>query len=1685
MTELRHYPRDLSGRTYLTLLLVVMTGLMLTTVLFWEARQSELNNFRLQFERDAAMRCNLIAQKIEECVIAIKALQRFFAGSEHVDRKRFTIFTLPFLTAQRELQALEWVPRVSHAERTPYENMWRQQEVPSVQITERDPNGDTIPAGVRETYYPVSFVEPRKENEKAVGFDLGSETIRRAALERARDTGEAAVTERIRLVQESGEQFGFLIFLPVYRKEMPTETVEQRRAALEGFALGVFRAGNVLRAVLGKTEPLGLPFDLLDLSAPAERHLLHHWSARLNTKDSWKSRFFPISPRYLGKFAFAGREWALEVTTSQGYMDRNYPFAYWLVPPIGLLLTIVLGLYLRAILSHRVQLEGTVLERTAELEKLASIVRHSKELVSLATLDGKMIFLNEAGAEMLAIASDKLKELSIMDVIPEHLRERVQTQLLPTLMEKGIWEGDLQYRNQKTGTLTDVHATAFTVSDPATGAPLYLANVSLDITEYRLVEQDLTRMRDYLENVLDNSPDAIGIVDERGRFVKWNRMASKIFGYAFEEIQGKPAYDIYADADELKEMLAQLRSEGFVKGREMKLRRQDGGIVPVELSLSLLQAEEGNILGSVCVARDLSDQKKLLNALKETNEQLIQEVAERKEAERAILRAKEEWEQTFDAVPDLIAILDEDYRIVRANRAMAARLNVAAEDCIGLRCYHAVHGMNEPPSFCPHRHLLTDGIERITEVHEERLGGDFVVSVSPLLNPVGKVIGSVHVARDINERKQTEEALRESEKKYRKIFENVQDVFFQSDVNGLLTEISPSVLRYSGYTREELIGKPLADFYCNPEDRITLLETMRKTREVVDYEVRMKTKDNRQIYVSVNAQFLCDSAGRPVGVEGSLRNITDRKLAEEALRNMESLQRTLLENLPAGVVIVDAQTHRIERVNPAAAKLFGDSVDQILGRRCHQFLCPAQEGSCPITDLGQAVDDSDREMLRVDGTRVPILKSVKRICIGGQEKLLESFVDIRRRKRAEDELVETNQHLELAIAKANEMAVEAEMANTAKSEFLANMSHEIRTPMNGVIGMTGLLLDTHLAPEQREYVELINRSADSLMAVINDILDFSKIEAGKFELETLDFDLRSTLEQSSSLLGIRAQDKNLEYVCLIEPEVPSLLRGDPGRLCQILNNLIGNAIKFTPQGEVNLHVSLEAEDENQARVRFKVSDTGIGIPSGKIESLFSAFSQVDASTTRRFGGTGLGLSISKQLAEMMGGRIGVQSEEGKGSTFWFTSVFPKQPKSSIILIEPKEDLRGIRVLVIDDNAIARRVIITLLRSWHCDYGEAGDAETALMKLRSAAAEGNPFRLAVVDMQMPETNGEDLGKMIKEDPVLCDTILVMLTSMGKRGDATRLEKVGFSAYLTKPVRQSQLQECLRAALGREASVGEVVEQHIITRHTIAEATRRKIRILVAEDNVVNQKVALKMIEKLGYRADAVANGLEVIQALEIVPYDLVLMDVQMPEMDGLEATRIIRKGSSNPTLKLDIPIIAMTAHAMKGDRERCIEAGMDDYVSKPVQAWDLAAAIERWIFGRRLAQKSEKPGEPKKQTPIFDKASLLRRVEGDEEFLADLVSLFLEDIPRQISILEEALGNNNTFHCERVSHSIKGASANLGAESLRMVATEMEATVKNGDMIVATALFERLKKEFAAFEMNLANLGIVQQGAQEL
>ena len=696
------------------------------------------------------------------------------------------------------------------------------------------------------------------------------------------------------------------------------------------------------------------------------------------------------------------------------------------------------------------------------------------------------------------------------------------------------------------------------------------------------------------------------------------------------------------------------------------------------------------------------------------------------------------------------------------------------------------------------------------------------------------------------------------------------------------------------------------------------------------------------------------------------------------------------------------------------------------------------------------------------------------------------LTNVTERKRTENELLEINKYLEITTARANDLAIQAEVANYAKGDFLANMSHEIRTPMNGVIGMTGLLLGTDLNDEQRRYAEIVRASAESLLSLINDILDFSKIEAGKLELEILDFNLESLLDDFASTLALRAHDKGLELICWADPNVPTLLRGDPGRLRQILTNLAGNAIKFTKSGEVAIRVALERQNDSQALLRFSVRDTGIGIPADKIGQLFNKFIQADTSTTRQYGGTGLGLAISKQLAEKMGGQAGVISEVGKGSEFWFTVRLAKQPNATATPSPPPAELRGIHVLIVDDNHTNREILRVRLAEWGMRPQEAIDGPSALQALYLALETKDPFLLAVVDMQMPGMDGASLGRAIQADPRLKNVRMVMLTSLGARGDAKRFEEIGFSGYLTKPVRLQDLFGVLSLALGEPSgasrSARPIAHRHS-SREPLPSFKNSKARILMAEDNVTNQQVALGILKNLGLHADAVANGREAVDALRTIPYDIVLMDVQMPEMDGYEAASAIRDhqtGVANPS----VPIIAMTANAMQGDRNKCLEAGMDDYVAKPIAPRALAEALAKWLpkdtepvptpASPPPAPPSAPPPPapapilpPPDDRPVWDEDGLMERMMGDESLAHTITDVFLSDMPRQLDALDASLKTADPAAVRLHAHTVKGVASNVGGERLRSVAFQMETAAKDGNIPAAASHMADLLREFEA------------------
>jgi PAS domain S-box-containing protein len=684
--------------------------------------------------------------------------------------------------------------------------------------------------------------------------------------------------------------------------------------------------------------------------------------------------------------------------------------------------------------------------------------------------------------------------------------------------------------------------------------------------------------------------------------------------------------------------------------------------------------------------------------------------------------------------------------------------------------------------------------------------------------------------------------------------------------------------------------------------------------------------------------------------------VNERMRAEDTLSEERKVLRALIDNVPDFMYVKDVDC-RFLVANLAVARQMGaKTTEELIGKTDFDFYprevaTPFFEDEQRVIRSGRAEVNREEQGLDSHGnasqvmtTQVPLWDKNGRVT-----GLVGIGRDITHLKKVQEE-----------TQKAREAA---EAASRAKSEFLANMSHEIRTPLNGVMGMTDLALDTELTAEQREYLETVKMSGDSLLTVINDILDFSKIEAGKIDLEMLDFNLRDSLENTLKTLALRADEKGLELLCEVAPELPEMVRGDSSRLRQIVVNLVGNAIKFTDTGEIAVKVQLEAREGTDCICRFTVADTGIGIPENKREAIFEPFSQADTSTTRKYGGTGLGLTISTRLVRMMGGKIWVESELGSGSQFHFTVRLGVADAKEIKLgtIAPLELLRDVKVLVVEDNSTNRRILEGMLLRWHMKPAAVDGATAALAQLSAALEAGEPYPLILTDMHMPGIDGFALIEQIRQRPELSAATIMMLTSAGHRGDAARCQELGVSAYLLKPIRQSELREAVARVLGAREHDGAIP---LITRFSLQDAREPDayLRVLLAEDNLVNQRLAVRLLEKRGHRVVVAANGLEALQAMEKESFDLVLMDLQMPEMDGFEATAGIREKEKSTGLRQ--AVVALTAHAMKGDREKCLAAGMDGYLTKPIRPQELDQLLEIYVARRMEARSVTEPAMPR-------------------------------------------------------------------------------------------------------------------------
>ena len=1321
-----------------------------------------------------------------------------------------------------------------------------------------------------------------------------------------------------------------------------------------------------------------------------------------------------------------------------------------------------------ALRQARDTLEIRVQERTAELHqaeaRLQSMVQNAPDAIISVDENQRILMFNQAAEAMFGCPAAEAVGQNLNRLIPEQFHEAHSRHVNSFARSTN--------RSYHTNIGREVRTRRWNGQEFPAEASIskietekgHLLTVMLrDITERKQAEQQLRLQT----TALEAAANGIVLTDRQGTILWVNPAFTTLTGYTLEEARGQNPRVLKSGAHnpQYYQNLWQSVLAGQVWHGELTNRRKDGSLYTEEMTITPVRAAGEEVTHFIAIKQNVTERKRTEAILQQRFEQLhaVYQMAE------AVSRTSEIEVIYDEALTSLTSALKAD------------RASILLFDADSVMRFKAWRGLSEgyrkaveghtpwPPdardpdpifisnagedaSLEPWREtILAEGIRAmgfIPLTSQGRLLGKFMIyydaphQLNDEEQQLAQTIAS-HIAFAI-ERQQAEAARRESERRYRDLFDNVSDILFIHDMEGNFLKVNAAITRLLGYDPEEMLGTSINQYMLPVfSARFPAYLAVLRRRGHATGTMTVFAKDGSvHVLEYKNSVFMQD--GQPRYVRGSARDITEKVLAEDELRRQKQYFETLVRANPVAIATLDIE-ERVTACNQAFESLFGYTAAEAAGQDIDDLVVledmrPEAKNHTQRVLNGEIVH-SFSQRRRKDGSVVDVeVFGAPVIVRGAQAGVLAMYHDIGDLLRARRQ---------------------AEEADRAKSEFLANMSHEIRTPMNGVIGMLDLLLDTDLAREQRDFAKTAADSAQALLTLLNDILDFSKIEARQMDLETIDFNLRTTVEGVADTLAQRAGDKGLEMACLIHHDIPVFLRGDPGRLRQVLVNLSGNAIKFTQQGEVVIRAECDSETGTRVTVRFSVTDTGIGIPEDRQEAVFGRFTQADGSTTRKYGGTGLGLAISKQLVELMGGKIGVISTPGRGSTFWFTAVFEKQLEPPAELPAPSPSLHGLPVLAVDDNSTNRFILTRMLENFGCQPVIASGGVEALQLLRAAAVRGEPFRLALMDMQMPEMDGEQTAQAIKSDPTIADTTLVMLTSMGHRGDGARLQALGCAAYLLKPIKQNQLYEAMVTVLAQtHLPAPRPKTAPLVTRHTLAEQKANGCKILLAEDHAVNRKLALLLLQRAGHQVEAVENGQMAVEAARRNRYDLILMDVQMPEIDGFEATRLIRahEGTGRRT-----PIIAMTAHAMQGDRERCLEAGMDDYVSKPIQPQALSAVLTRWTSAPDAWPAPPQPAAENGDAPL-NLETALPRFSHDREIFVEVLTEFVGRLPGDMQRLAAAMQNHDSSLLWQEAHRLKGAAASLSADRLCAAAQQLEMQSREGDLSQAPALIAAAQAE---------------------
>ncbi|MCP4022676.1 MAG: PAS domain S-box protein, partial [Desulfobacteraceae bacterium] len=1103
-------------------------------------------------------------------------------------------------------------------------------------------------------------------------------------------------------------------------------------------------------------------------------------------------------------------------------------------------------------------------------------------------------------------------------------------------------------------------------------------------------ETKLRQSEERYRRILEEMNEGYYETDLKGNIVFFNTPLVKMIGYSKEELASMN-FRQFIERKNWDNVLQTFQKVFVTREPESdfgyEILAKDGSKLYGETSISLVEDVNGKILGFRGMVRDRTEKKSLQDQLIQHRDNLEKMVAKRtleledevekkNRAERmnSVLFKISTAVNTTENLDELYTLIHKYLNEIIDIPNFSIGIYDKNEDTLNIPYYVDQHGqeiseiqnvskgtslyseviLTREPLFLT-RQMIVDTfkdkllLEHMPDVwigvpliNKDRVIG--IIATQNFRDPEGFKQKELEILISISnqvaiaiENKQALDSLNEREEKYRRLIETTSAGYWQVDENDVTVSVNQAMCDMIGYEIKEIMGRiPLS--FVDEHSKAEYQSQLEKSFLITDrsYEMALRRKDGELVYVKIDATSMFDDDGEFLGSFAFVTDITHRINAQVEMQKAKykaeeasKTTQTILEKLQAGVVLINADNHAIELVNQAAADMFGTSPERMVGNICYGYLCPRVEGDCPISDLGKQIDNSERYMLNIFRERIPVLKTVNLITMNNQDYLLESFVEITEQKKAEEELINETE-------RANRMAMAAKAASQAKSEFLANMSHEIRTPINGIIGMAEILQDTSADETQRQLIETVSSEADSLLSIINTILDFSKIEAGKMELEEIAFDMRGTFEDIAASLSIMASKNQIEFISYLDTDAPTFLIGDPGKFRQILMNLAGNALKFTEEGEVLVSGKKVKESENHVLLQFEVKDTGIGIPEEKQKTIFESFSQVDGSTTRKYGGTGLGTTISKQLVGLMGGDIGLESKEGKGTIVTFTIEFKKQPRKHISLQQPDFNISGLNILVVDDNQTNRYIFYQYLKSFGCIPTLADNGQAALNELLESDQK-KMFDVILSDYSMPVMDGFELSKNIRARKDFDDIPIVILTSRGMIGDSQTCKEIGIEGYLSKPVKKQELELTIASVLGL-AKQEQINKTNLVTKHSIKNIGENRIQVLLVEDYPTNQQIARRHLGNAGYSVTLAENGIKAVELYKIKHFDLVLMDIQMPRMDGYEATFNIRRFEKQKLGKefniSKIPIIAMTAHAIEGYREKCLKAGMDDYIAKP-------------------------------------------------------------------------------------------------------------------------------------------------------